>query len=179
VLHGSAGGLTAVDDQFWTQNTVGILGATALDDSFGQVLAVGDFDNDGFDDLAIGVPNDDVGAISSAGAVNVLYGSAAGLTNIGDQIWTENSPGVLGAAEANDHFGGALSVGDYDGDGFDDLAIGTSFENVGALGNAGAATVLYGSAAGLTSVGDQLWTQNGFGVLGSAEGGDGFGGGLG
>ncbi|MGI0016845.1 MAG: integrin alpha, partial [Nitrososphaera sp.] len=39
----------------------------------------GDFNNDGRDDLAIGVPNEDVGNtnIANAGAVNVIYGSAS------------------------------------------------------------------------------------------------------
>ncbi|MEL7476799.1 MAG: hypothetical protein AAGJ55_11310, partial [Cyanobacteria bacterium J06555_12] len=35
---------------------------------------------DGFDDLAIGVSGEDSGNISNSGAVNVLYGSANGLT---------------------------------------------------------------------------------------------------
>jgi FG-GAP repeat len=38
-----------------------------------------DFNNDGAADLAVGVPGEDVGSISDAGAVNVLYGSASGL----------------------------------------------------------------------------------------------------
>src|SRR5688572_32804273 len=46
-----------------------------------------DFDNDGFDDLALGVPNENVGSAVNAGAVNVIYGGNAGLTATGDQIW--------------------------------------------------------------------------------------------
>ena len=34
-----------------------------------------DFNNDGFADLAVGVPGEDVGSVVDAGAVNVLYGS--------------------------------------------------------------------------------------------------------
>jgi hypothetical protein len=37
-----------------------------------------DFDDDGFADLAIGIPFEDVGGIAEAGAVNVLYGTAVG-----------------------------------------------------------------------------------------------------
>src|SRR5204863_4709421 len=42
-----------------------------------------DFNGDGFADLAIGVSSEDVGTIADAGAVNVLYGSAAGLQATG------------------------------------------------------------------------------------------------
>jgi hypothetical protein len=40
----------------------------------------GDFNGDGFADLAIGVPEEDTGGAEDAGAVNVIYGSASGLT---------------------------------------------------------------------------------------------------
>jgi FG-GAP repeat len=67
-----------------------------------------DFDGDGFDDLAIGVPREGVGEILNAGAVNLLFGSANGLTAVGDQLWHQDSPGVLDTAENSDHFGVAL-----------------------------------------------------------------------
>jgi len=38
-----------------------------------------DFNDDGFDDLAIGVPQEELGRATYAGAVNVIYGSASGL----------------------------------------------------------------------------------------------------
>jgi hypothetical protein len=69
-----------------------------------------DFDNDGFADLAVGVSSEDVGAIVDAGAVNVLYGSAGGLSGSGSQLFTQDSSGVVDAAEAGDQFGYALAV---------------------------------------------------------------------
>jgi hypothetical protein len=42
-------------------------------------LVAGDFNRDGKDDLAIGVPLEDLGNIRDAGAVNVIYGSDNGL----------------------------------------------------------------------------------------------------
>jgi hypothetical protein len=68
-----------------------------------------DFNNDGFADLAVGSPFEDVGGISDAGAVNVLYGSAGKLTGVGSQLFTQDSPGVGGAAEDLDQFGWALA----------------------------------------------------------------------
>jgi hypothetical protein len=68
--------------------------------------AGGDFNNDGFVDLAAGAPWERVGSLGLAGAVSVLPGSAGGLTATGGQLFTQNSPGVPGLAEAFDRFGG-------------------------------------------------------------------------
>ena len=57
------------------------------------------------------------------------------------------------AAEAPDLFGSALAAGDFDSDGFADLAAGAPFEAVGSAEGAGAVSVLYGSAGGLTRTG--------------------------
>ena len=59
----------------------------------------GDFNRDGIADIAIGVPNEDVGAVGDAGAVNVLYGTATGLSGSNYQVWTQNSPSVEDVAE--------------------------------------------------------------------------------
>jgi hypothetical protein len=67
-------------------------GAPEDDDFFGVSLAAGDFNGDGMDDLAIGVPLEDIepGTIENAGAVNVLYSAGVvGLVATGDQIWDQ------------------------------------------------------------------------------------------
>jgi hypothetical protein len=51
-----------------------------------------DFNHDGFADLVVGVPFEDIGSISDAGAVNVLYGSAAGPTGVNDQQFCRERP---------------------------------------------------------------------------------------
>jgi hypothetical protein len=175
VLSGSATGLGAGGGQLFSQNSPGILGAAESGDGFGSALGVGDFDNDGFDDLAIGVPSEGAGAISQAGAVNVLFGSASGLSSVGNQQFLQGVGGVLGTAEIGDEFGFALGSGDFNNDGFADLAIGAPFEDVGAVLDAGAVNVLYGSAAKLTATGNQQFFQGSGGVAGVAEDGDTFG----
>ena len=90
-----------------------------------------------------------MGAIPYAGAVNVIYGSFSGLTTIGNQFWTQDSFGVSDFAEEYDNFGGSLTVEDFNGDGYDDLAIGVFGEDIGSINSSGAVQLLYGSVNGL------------------------------
>ena len=58
-----------------------------------------------------------------AGVVHVVPGSPAGPSGAADQLWSWDAPIFFGTL-ANDHFGAALAVGDFDRNGVDDLAIG-------------------------------------------------------
>jgi len=175
VIYGSLNGLTALNNQFWHLNSPGVQGKAAARDGFGTAIASGDFNADGHADLAIGIPFRNVDGEADAGAVLILYGSPTGLTNVGDQLWTQNSIDVEGDCTQNDLFGSSLACGDFDGDGYSDLAIGAPGETVGTRIGAGGVNILYGSAAGLTADDDQLWTQNSGGVPDSSETGDAFG----
>jgi hypothetical protein len=95
---------------------------------------------------------------NGAGAVTVLYGSAAGLTTQGSQFWTQGTAGVPGAAESGDGFGFALAAGRFSGQNHDDLFIGVPWETIGDREWAGAGSVLYGSATGLRPAASQLWS---------------------
>jgi hypothetical protein len=178
VLYGSAGLLTGIGSQLFTQDSPGVGSAAETFDNFGSRLAAGDFNNDTFADLAIGAPLEAVGNIQLGGAVNVLYGSGSKLTGVGSQLFTQDSPGVGSAAEENDIFGGELAAADFNNDTFADLAIGVPGEAVGTIQGAGAVNVLYGSGSKLSGVGSQLFTQDSPGVGSAAERGDDFGGAL-
>lgn len=167
VYYGSPDGLHHASSESWSQDTQGVPGEAEADERFGSALAAGDFDGDGFDELAIGVPSDLDAEGDAVGAVIVLFGSASGLTTAGAQRWTQDTAGISGVAEAGDLFGQALAGADFDGDGFDDLGIGAPGENrseVPPWPAEGAVHALYGTASGLGTGDDGLWVGSDLGV---------------
>ena len=171
VLYGSQAGLTANNNQFWDQNGTAdenrfnLEGGIEANDQFGYDLATGDFNRDGIADLAIGIPGEDWNTSASVddsngGAVAIIYGQRYnGLTNAGNQLIDQNSPGMAGGVEKDDRFGESLTVGDFDHNGFDDLVVGTPGE--GAGGNrGGAVSVILGSNGGLAPTINTLIDQS-------------------
>lgn len=94
------------------------------DDGHGRALAFGDFDGDGYEDLAVAAPQESNSLINAAihGGVAVSYGSAAGLTHVGADWLTV---GDLGTDTVR--YGRALASADFDQDGYDDLAVGLPY----------------------------------------------------
>jgi uncharacterized protein (TIGR03437 family) len=166
-IYGSANGLTAQGNQAWRQGDNGIDDSAESGDGFGFSLAVGDFNGDGFDDVAAGGPGED----NTEGLVIVIFGSAGGLISNGNQRWREGEDGLRGDGEGGDFFGWELAAGDFNGDGFDDLAVGTPGENSAR----GTVNIIYGSGGGLTSEGNVRRQKGDDGVAGTARDGDGFG----
>lgn len=178
VVYGSHTGLNAgegaaVDDQVWARI------AAEQDDYYGAAIAMGDFNNDGYDDLAVGIPGAEIDGQVSAGAVQVRMGSAAGLLSQVEFLHEWNATNVsvpAGTAQANAEFGASLAVGDFDGNGYADLAIGIPRAHVNGQIYAGAVRLLYGYSFGLGTFGSELITQesNGY-TFSSAEFDDRFG----
>jgi hypothetical protein len=174
VLYGSASGLTSARAQFWHRGSQGIPGRPGRRDEFGWVLAAADFDGDGRDDLAIGVHRADIGGARDAGSVHVIYGSVTGLTAKGSQVWHQDSLGIPDRAEVEDHFGKAIAAGDFDGDGFADLAVGVPYEDR-HVHRMGIVHILHGTRRGLSARRTQVWHQDSAGILEHAEERDQFG----
>ena len=96
------------------------------------------------------MPGEDLGRVRNAGAVDVLYGTSSGLSSAGHRLWSQNSRGVAGGAEAGDRFGSSLTAGDLGGSSQADLAVGVPTEDLGRRRDAGVVNLLFGSPRGLT-----------------------------
>ncbi|WP_223005959.1 VCBS repeat-containing protein [Streptomyces genisteinicus] len=96
-----------------SQDAPGIPGGAEAGDRYGFALAVYDADLDGCADLAVGAPYEDISTNADAGAVHIVYGSAAGFN--GGRAPKEHLQGagttIGGAAEPGDWLGWALVAG--------------------------------------------------------------------
>ena len=88
---------------------------------------MGDLDNDGYDDLAVGAELDDAGG-SNYGTVHILFMDEDGAVKDAKEInHTKTNGPVLGNGY---QFGSAVeNIGDLDGDGVNDLAVGAHFDS--------------------------------------------------
>ncbi len=181
VLGGSAAGLTATGNRIWSQDSPGIPGRSGAGRRFGSVLAAGDFDGDGYADLAVGTPDETLDVVAARdgsyrhGAATVLYGGPAGLEHGGAQRWTQETPGVPGPAANGDRFAAAIASIDADGDGRSELAIGIPGDRVRGVPGAGMVVMLRGDRDGLTADGASAWSQSTPGIPGASEPRDAFG----
>jgi hypothetical protein len=175
VLYGSAAGLAATGNQLLRQGDGGQRGLLESFDRFGDRVAWGNFDDDVYDDLAIGAPGEAIGGSVNAGAVFIVFGSATGLDPASTLLVHQGYAGVPGAAEPGDLFGKALAVGDFDDNGADDLAVGVPHEDLGSRADAGAVVVTSWDPGTRSPVHSRLLTQDAQGVPGAPEAGDWFG----
>ena len=140
----------------------------SMGDQWGAMISAGDFNGDGFEDLAISSPYanicDDDDAIltvylygpsntlcnrDNAGLIVILYGSTDGLQTDSSQVINQTTSGIPDSSETDDMWGATMTSGDFNGDQISDLAIGAPGEKYGLFKSSGAVTVIYGSDEGL------------------------------
>jgi hypothetical protein len=171
VVYGTIHGLSAVQaawgggSKLWTPSITNFP-SSGNGDWFGFSLAAGNLGRGSSDDLAIGMPGRDIGDLTSAGAVMILYGQESGLygathglTTAGSQLWTFNSPDVVGSPGSGDFLGRELAAGNLGYDGYADLAIGIPSRDPAGLTDAGAVVILYGAASGVTGANSRYLTM--------------------
>ncbi|MDA8018108.1 MAG: hypothetical protein MPN21_11740 [Thermoanaerobaculia bacterium] len=182
VVYSDDQGLDLDSSQFLSQAP--LPGVPEAGDRFGSSFAVGDLSGDLVDDLAIGIPGEDLqgetGLQQDAGAVNIVYGSfGVGLTTDGDQLLHEDTLGVGLNANAEERFGFSLAIGHFAGAPPMDLVVGAPGEVVLGPGHHGAAIIFPGtnSRGGIDPLGSKeiVLSQAADGVLGTHQDGDEFG----
>lgn len=150
--------------QLNTHKKIVLFGSTSLliaATLFGAAFAgakKADFNGDGLEDLVVAVPHEDIGTRYNAGAVKVVYGRADGTWRPhSDTVYLHQGlygePGIsLGdPAETSDQVGGGMEVGDFNDDGYSDLAVSVPYEDVNGRYNYGLVHVVYGSPSGLNT----------------------------
>ncbi len=112
------------------------------DDQFGGAVAsIGDLNGDGVTDLAVGAQNDD-DAGTDKGAVWILFMNTNGTVRSVQKI-SQDEGDFNGNLNNGDRFGSAVAgIGDLDGDGIDDLAVGANQDDDGGL-DRGAVWILF------------------------------------
>ncbi|MFF3687496.1 FG-GAP repeat protein [Streptomyces sp. NPDC002187] len=139
----------------WAATLVVIASVTGVVSVPGQATAApiatpADFNGDGYRDVALPAPGAKVAGKVGAGAVVVLYGTASRVSAQKRVVITQDTAGVPGTAEQEDHFGAATAYADLNLDGFADLVVGTPLEDNGTTVDAGTVTVLWGGRSGLS-----------------------------
>ncbi|MGW5640036.1 hypothetical protein [Streptomyces sp. NPDC003832] len=107
VLYGGARGIDPARRTVLTQNSTGVPGAAESGDRFGAAVVVSDLNRDGYGDLVIGAPGEDLAGDDGGGTVTVVYGTSSGLT----KAKSVQDPWPY----SHDAYGQTLAVGTYDG----------------------------------------------------------------
>ncbi len=148
-----------------------LVGVNAWDGYGRAVSSAGDINGDGIDDLAVGAPGVDSDDKSGSGSTYIVYGKAHGFNadiNLGNLGASDGFR--IGGEDSNDRSGVSVSsAGDVNGDGYDDIIIGTQDSSPNGP-RSGSSYVVFGKASGFNGAIDlsELDGSNGFRVDGES-----------
>ncbi|MDR7085230.1 hypothetical protein J2X11_000069 [Aeromicrobium panaciterrae] len=177
LVKGTSSGLTATGVAKWGQGTIGVVGTPGDSDSFGAELAMGRLDAGPTDDLAIGVPFDEINGNGGAGSVNILLGGPTGLSSAGEggARYHQDTAGVPGTAEDIDVFGRTVSIANVQSKTQGSLIIGVLREKIGTIEAAGQFHQLSIMAGGPKGTNSTAFNLDSVGVRGDSRKGAEFG----
>ncbi len=112
----------------------------------GISMAMGDHNFDGYDDVAVGASSC-TATYSSEGAAYVVFGPVSGAVDLGAADVIVRGPSV------NATLGSGVALGESDGDGFEDLLVGSAGDSTTAR-MSGAAYFFYGPLSGVYATTD-------------------------
>jgi hypothetical protein len=147
-----------------SQSTPGVPGTSETGDGFGYANAAGDFNGDGYADVAVSARGEDLGDVTDAGALWIFAGSANGLRTDNVATLTLDDTPRRGTRYAR--FGTALASGDFNRDGFEDLAIGAP--------GADEVFIAMGSETGLSGANLRSIHEDSYGIPGTRHAGERF-----
>jgi hypothetical protein len=177
LVFGSASRTTSVIDTAggaMLPKAIKITGANTADTWGISVSGVGDFNKDGIDDFIVGGHGYDPPSRTDAGAAVVIFGKTSGWADINVATFTSGSAGfwIWGAA-TDDRWGSFTRAGDVNGDGVDDIVVGSTGADPQGKSRAGSSCVIFGYSAGMYSTIDLSVFSSGsagFKILGAAAG---------
>jgi hypothetical protein len=171
--------ISTIDLASFTSGNKGFIiqGAMASDYLGQSVSSAGDVNGDGYDDIIIGAP--DFSATwnqprTAAGTAYVIFGKASGFNTIDLASFTSGSSGfIIQGAVVGDGTGISVSgAGDVNGDGYDDIIVGSDYADPKGRSDAGTAHVIFGKASGFSTIDLASFTSGsgGFIIQGAAAG---------